>query len=52
LATGAVIDAPFLNGIGDALKSHVRFEEEELFPFAETTLLETDLDYIAQMLDG
>lgn len=52
LARGAAPDAPFLNALGDALKSHVRFEEEELFPSAEQTLLEDDLDYLQAQLES
>lgn len=44
------IDAPLLNALGDGLKSHVRFEEDELFPLAEQTLLEDDLLYLETQL--
>jgi iron-sulfur cluster repair protein YtfE (RIC family) len=50
LEEGAAVDAPFLNALGDGLKSHVRFEEDELFPSAEEALLEQDLNYIEQKL--
>lgn len=44
--------APFLNGLGEALRSHVRFEEEELFPCVEAALSEADLAYLSELLDG
>ena len=50
LAAQADIDAPLLNGLGDALKSHVRFEEDELFPLAEQALREDDLLYLETQL--
>lgn len=52
LEAGAALDAPFLNGLGDGLKSHVRFEEDELFPSAEQALLEDDLKYIEAQLSA
>ncbi|KAA3629385.1 MAG: hemerythrin domain-containing protein [Proteobacteria bacterium] len=46
----APVDAPLLNALGDGLKSHVRFEEDVLFPFAEQNLPEEDLTYLEQQL--
>lgn len=40
-----------LNALGDALKSHVRFEEDKLFPAAEAHFVEADLDYLARALN-
>lgn len=51
LAADATIAAPLLNALGDGLKAHVRFEEDELFPFAEQTLLEEDLNYLGEQLN-
>lgn len=50
LAADAAVTAPLLNALGDGLKSHVRFEEDELFPFVEQTLLDGDLDYLGNAL--
>lgn len=50
LASDTAIGVPLLNALGDGLKSHVRFEEDELFPFVEQTLLEDDLTYLGQQL--
>ena len=52
LAQDGVVTAPLLNALGDGLKSHVRFEEDELFPFAEQSLLENDLLYLGEQLAG
>ncbi len=50
LTAATDIDAPLLNALGDALKAHVRFEEDQLFPRAEQALLDDDLRYLATLL--
>ncbi len=49
---GKIPDAPLLNTLGDELRNHVRFEEDELFPFAEAVLDEGDERYLLANLSG
>src|SRR5690606_33327416 len=51
-----VLSGPFdevgLRQFAERLSNHVRFEERELFPFAEIKLTQTDLDRIASAHRG
>lgn len=50
LAQGRTPDGPLINAIGADLRSHVHFEEQILFPFAEDMLTDADLQYLQTAL--
>lgn len=43
-------EVPFLHQVGDRLRAHVRMEENELFPYLESSLDRTALDQIGARL--
>ncbi len=43
LSSGAMIDAASLRELASALESHIRFEENELFPAIESAVAEEEL---------
>jgi hypothetical protein len=51
LAGDAAPAAALLHALGDALRTHVRFEENELFPAVEAALPEAQLQRLQQYLN-
>lgn len=51
LAANGVLDLTVVHALGDALREHVRFEENELFPAVEAVLPEAQLQRLQLYLN-